>query len=137
MAENSAKFAFTWIGQPGVGWADGDALTIEYDEDSAVAYSGVKGEGDTVYSASNAATITARIQGGSPAQKRWVEYDKGLKTGNITDVPLFIAEKTSGDQVTRYTGTCALARRPRMVANRDKSVYEFVFKSSDCEMVVV
>ena len=127
---NTSKFSFSWVTVAARGFADGDAVSAEFDNDSSTSYSGVKGEGATVVGVDRRATITVRLQGDSPTVKEYLAIDKGAKAGEITDL-IYIYKRTVGDNVETWTGTCSLSKPPSSTSNRDMPEREFVFKSSD------
>ena len=133
---NTTKFQFSWSGVSGVGFADGDAVVAAFDNDSATQYAGVKGEGEVVIGNSRMATFTVRVQGSSPAAKKWMAIDLGVKTGEITDTA-FIYKKLMGNNDYVCTGTCTLKRKPMPTSNREMPILEFIFGSSDTEAVIV
>ena len=49
----------------------------------------------------------------------------------------FIYKTVVGKNTTVYAGTATLTKPPPQTSNRDMPELEFVFKSSDCEMVTV
>ncbi|MAO24259.1 MAG: putative structural protein [Prokaryotic dsDNA virus sp.] len=135
MSVNSGKFSFSWNTVAARGFADGDAVSAEFDNDSTSSYSGTKGEGTTVTSVDGRATITVRLQGDSKTYADYVEIDKSMKLGEISDVQ-YIYKKVMGANTTVWSGTCALSKLPSLTANREMPEIELVFKSSDSEMVV-
>jgi hypothetical protein len=136
MSVNTSKFQFTWVGAAAVAFADGDAVTLSYDNDNAAPYSGVKGEGEVVIGNDRRATITVRLQASSPVRKKWAAINLGATTGEITDLP-FLYKKVSGDNTDVATGNCTLVRVPLPTSNREMPILEYIFKSSDTEAVIV
>jgi hypothetical protein len=133
---NTSKFSFSWGGIAARGFADGDAVSIDFDNDSSTSYSGVKGEGSTVVGVDRRATCTVRIQGDSLTVPAYLALNKAMRIGEISDTVPFIYKKTVGKNVTVYAGTASLSKEPSSVSNRDMPELEFIFKSSDTEMVV-
>ncbi len=137
MSVNTSKFSFSWGTVAARGFADGDAVAIEFDNDSSTTYSGVKGEGSTVVGVDRRATITVRLQGDSPTVAAYLNLNKAMRVGEVSDVVPFIYKKKVGKNTTTYTGTCSLKREPGSVSNRDMPEMEFIFGSSDCETVTL
>lgn len=137
MSVNTTKFSFSWGSQAARGFADGDAVSIEFDNDSSTSYSGVKGEGSTVVGIDRRATITVRLQGDSRTVQDYIITNKAMRLGEISDAVPFIYKKVMGENTATYTGTASLSKEPSSVSNRDMPEIEFIFKSSDCEMVVL
>lgn len=135
MSVNTTKFSFSWNLKAARGYADGDAVTAEFDNDSSTSYSGTKGEGSTVTGVDRRATITVRIQGDSKTIPEYLAINKALEVGEIAIAP-YIYKKVIGNNTTVATGTCVLSKVPIPDSNRDMPEYEFVFKSSDTEVVV-
>ncbi len=133
---NTTKFQFTWVGDAAVAFADGDAVTAAFDNDNAVPYSGVKGEGEVVIGNDRRATFTVRLQGSSPTVPKWDKTNLGATTGEITDLP-YLYKKQMGDNTQVCTGTCTLVRKPMPTSNREMPILEYIFKSSDTESVIV
>ena len=136
MSVNTTKFSFSWGGVAARGFADGDAVNIEFDNDSSTSYSGVKGEGSTVVGIDRRATITVRVQGDSRSVQDYIKTNKAMRLGEISDTVPYIYKKVSGANTMIYTGTASLSKEPSSVSNRDMPEIEFIFKSSDSEMVV-
>ena len=135
MSVNTSKFSFSWGGVAARGFADGDAVSIDFDNDSSTSYSGVKGEGATVVGIDRRATMTVRIQGDSQTLPAYLALNKAAQVGELENIP-FIYKRKSGKNTTVYNGTAALSKQPSSVSNRDMPEIELVFKSSDTEMVV-
>jgi len=136
MSLNTTKFQFNWSGVAALAFADGDAVLASFDNDNAVPYSGVKGEGEVVIGNDRRATFTVRLQGSSPTVKKWAKINLGATTGEITDLP-YLYKKVMGDNTQVMTGTCTLVRNPMPISNREMPILEYTFKSSDTESVVV
>lgn len=137
MSVNTTKFSFSWGGIAARGFADGDAVSCEFDNDSSTSYSGVKGEGSTVIGVDRRATITVRVQGDSLTVPAYIALNKGMRAGEVSDTVPFIYKSTVGKNTTVYTGTATLSREPSQSSNREMPELEFVFKSSDTEMVTI
>jgi hypothetical protein len=133
---NTTKFQFTWVGAAAVAFAGGDAVSAAFDNDNAVPYSGVKGEGEVVIGNDRRATFTVRLQGSSPTVPKWDKIDFAATTGEITDLP-YLYKKQMGDNTQVCTGTCTLVRKPMPTSNREMPILEYIFKSSDTESVIV
>lgn len=136
MSINTTKFSFSWGGSAARAFADGDAVSIEFDNDSSTSYSGVKGEGSTVVGIDRRATVTVRVQGDSATVPTYIATNKAMRLGELSDSVPFIYKKVMGKNTAVYTGTASLSKEPSNVSNRDMPEIEFIFKSSDCEMVV-
>ena len=137
MSVNTTKFSFSWGGIAARGFADGDAVSFEFDNDSSTSYSGVKGEGSVVVGVDRRATITVRIQGDSVTVPAYLALNKGMRIGEISDTVPYIYKIVVGKNTTVYAGTATLSREPSQSSNREMPELEFIFKSSDSEMVTV
>ena len=59
-----------------------------------------------------------------------------MRIGEIPDAVPYIYKKIMGENTAVYTGTAALSKEPSSLSNRDMPEIEFIFKSSDTEMIV-
>jgi len=134
---NTTKFSFSWNGIAARGFADGDAVTAEYDNDEATAYSGTKGEGALVIGKDGRGKITVRLQGTSATVPLYLALDKSLKNGEIAQAPPFIYKKIVGGVTYVYTGNCLLSKQPPLTSNKDMPEIELVFITANMTEVVV
>ena len=137
MSVNTSKFSFSWNLIAARGFADGDAVSAEFDNDSSTSYSGTKGEGSTVVGIDRRATITVRLQGDSKTVSDYIITNKAMRLGEIADTVPYIYKKVVGGNTIVWTGTATLSKEPSVISNREMPELEFIFKSSDSEMVVV
>jgi hypothetical protein len=137
MSINTSKFSFSWNTVAARGFADGDAITAEFDNDSSTSYSGTKGEGSVVTGVDRRATITVRLQADSKTVPEYIGIDKAMRLGELNDVVPFIYKKIVGYNTITMTGTCTLSKIPVPTSNREMPELEFIFKSSDAELVVL
>jgi len=137
MSVNTTKFSFSWGGIAARGFADGDAVSFEFDNDSSTSYSGVKGEGNVVVGVDRRATITVRLQGDSVSVAAYLAQNKGMRAGEISDTVPYIYKTVLGKNTTVYAGTATLSREPSQSSNREMPELEFIFKSADSEMVTI
>lgn len=135
MTVNTQKFGFTWGAESARGFADGDAVTVEFDNDTYSTYTGTKGEGGGVISSDKRATITVNLQSTSSTLKGWFAQQKAIELGAVNALPFMFKQVADGVTHT-YTGTCAMSKQPGGSANRDMPVKEIIFKSGDCEYIV-
>lgn len=131
MAENTTKFSFSWGGIAARGFADGDAVTAEYDNDEASSYAGTKGDGILVVGKDGRGKITVNLQAASPVIAKYKELDKSIKAGEIIEPPEFIFKKIVGDNTFVYSGNCILSKTPSLTASRDATVIELVFVTAN------
>jgi len=134
---NSTKFSFSWNGIAARGFADGDAVVAEYDNDETSAYAGTKGEGGLVIGKDGRGKITVRLQGTSATIPLYLALDKSIKAGELNAAPPFIYKKIVGGVTYVYTGTCLLSKRPPLTSNRDMPEIELIFVSSNMTEVVI
>lgn len=125
--ENTTKFAFSWNGLPARGFADGDAVMAEYDNDEVTAYSGTKGEGLLVVGKDGRGKITVKLTAASPSVKLFRELDRQVKRGDIAVAPPFIFKKIVDGVPYVFTGNCLLSKMPSVAASRDATEIELVF----------
>lgn len=137
MSVNTSKFSFSWNTIAARGFADGDAVTAEFDNDSSTSYSGTKGEGSTVVGVDRRATITVRLQGDSKTVAEYITLNKAMRLGEVANTVPYIFKKVIGDNTVVWTGTATLSKEPSIISNREMPELEFIFKSSDSEMVVL
>ena len=137
MSVNTSKFSFSWNTVAARGFADGDAVTAEFDNDSSTSYSGTKGEGSTVVGVDRRATITVRLQGDSKTVAEYITLNKAMRLGEVASTVPYIFKKVVGDNTVVWTGTATLSKEPSIISNREMPELEFIFKSSDSEMVVL
>jgi len=137
MSVNTTKFSFSWGGVAARGFADGDAVSAEFDNDSSTNYSGVKGEGSTVVGIDRRATITVRVQGDSSTVAAYEGLNKAAQIGEISDSVPYIFKQVIGKNTTVWAGTANLKKLAPSTANRDMPEIEFVFGSSDSEKVTL
>jgi hypothetical protein len=137
MSVNTSKFSFSWNTIAARGFADGDAVSAEFDNESSTSYSGTKGEGSTVVGVDRRATITVRLQGDSKTVAEYITLNKAMRLGEVSDTVPYIFKKIVGDNTIVWTGTATLSKEPSVISNREMPELEFIFKSSDSEMVVL
>ena len=137
MSVNTSKFSFSWNTVAARGFADGDSVTAEFDNDSSTSYSGTKGEGSTVVGVDRRATITVRLQGDSKTVAEYITLNKAMRLGEVASTVPYIFKKVVGDNTVVWTGTATLSKEPSIISNREMPELEFIFKSSDSEMVVL
>lgn len=131
MAENTTKFSFSWNGIAARGFADGDVVSAEYDNDEATAYSGTKGEGLLVVGKDGRGKITVKLLATSATIKAYRELDKSIKAGEIISAPPFIFKKIVGVNQFVYSGNCIMSKAPGLTASRDATEIELVFVTAN------
>ena len=137
MSVNTTKFSFSWGAIAARGFAYGDAVSGEFDNDSSTSYAGTKGEGSTIVGVDRRATITVRLQATSQTARDYIVLDKAMQAGETENAVPYIYKKIVGDNTFVMTGTAALAKRPVPLSNREMPELEFTFKSSDSELAVL
>ena len=60
-----------------------------------------------------------------------------MRSGEVSDTVPYIYKTVIGKNTTVYSGTATLSREPSQSSNREMPELEFIFKSSDSEMVTV
>jgi hypothetical protein len=104
-----------------LGFADGDIIAWEYDNDEASSYVGTRGEGVNVYSPNKMTTITVTLQSASPTNAAWsVLYDAK------TEGPAICIDRSSGAAVA-FAQKAMVKKKPAMTRGRDNPVCEWVF----------
>ena len=90
MSVNTSKFSFSWGSIAARGYADGDAVNAEFDNDSSTSYSGTKGEGSVVVGVDRRATITVRLQADSKTVEQYINLNKAMRLGEVSDTVPYI-----------------------------------------------
>lgn len=130
-SENTTKFSFSWNGIAARGFADGDAVSAEFDNDEAAGYSGTKGEGLLVVGKDGRGKVTVKLLGTSSTIKAYQSLDKSIKSGETIEPPPFIFKKIVGGNSFVYTGTCILSKNHSITASRDATEIELIFVTAD------
>ena len=115
------KISFAWNGVPAVGYADGDMIVWEHDNDEASSYVGTRGEGINVYSPNKMTTITVTLQAASPTNAAWSAlYDAK------TEGPAVCIDRSSSAAVA-FAEKAMAKKKPSMGRSRDNPVVEWIF----------
>lgn len=128
MAYDSSRFAISWNGEAARGLAEGDAVTWEFDNNEASSYSGVRGEGDIVFSPDRRCTITVRLQATSPTNKTWDAFATVKTVGQI------VLRDRSSAQVVGFGQKAAVTKKPTATRGRDMPIVEWVFTCPDATL---
>lgn len=122
-AQYSPKEVSIVIGTvPARGFADGEMVTVEYEEDDRSLAIGTDGEGRHIKNLHRGGTVTIRLFAFSPTNALITALD-------AIDVPFPITvvdKKSNGDLF--FASSCALRKTPNLVKGKEESVNEFIFQ---------
>jgi hypothetical protein len=118
------KTCVTANGLPITGWADGDAITVEFNEDNWTHVVGADGEVTRVYQSRKDATITLRLGMGSTsnavlANLKRLDEQTGVPI-NITIIDFLLGDKVVANQ-------CWCMRDPGRTFGQDASPKEWTY----------
>jgi len=136
MAEKTfdmTKVICTVGGLPVSGWADGDALMVEYDEDSWTEYIGDDGEVTRSYQARQHGTITIRLGPLATFNKVLAQFKRLDDTTGAATVPISIIDMLGGDRFFAPSAWCK--KDPGRTFGRDITEKEWIFFAPRIEAV--
>ena len=132
---NTAKVNFVWGPTTARGFADGDMINWDLNNDTVNTSQGAKGKGAFVIVNNTDGTATVRLQDTSPTKAAWQAlYETQMRTG--VGYPATVVDRSVDVNGKRKefaaTKEAMLARPPAIVKNSgDQSVVEFVFKFTE------
>jgi len=127
------KLVCTVGGLPITGWADGDALMVEYDEDSWTEYIGCDGEVTRVYQSRKHGTITIRLGPLSASNRTLAQLKRTDDETGVATVPIFIFDMLGGDQFLAPQAWCK--KDPGRTFGRDVTEKEWIYFAPRIEAV--
>ena len=104
------------------GFADGNMIEVEFDEDKRTKHIGTDGEGRHIKSANESGTITIRLADYSPTNAVITALD-------LVDVPfpITVIDKTSNGALF-FAASCAVVKLPNFVRGKEASENEWKFQ---------
>ena len=132
---NTSKFAFSFAGISARGFAEGDAVTVTFTDDTSSSYTGTKGEGGLVVGKSGAAEIIVRLQGTSESIASFIAENQGAIESGVGGMP-FLHKARSGDVVYTTAGTALLKKNPDISSSQDMLEVELEFISANASQSV-
>jgi len=125
------NFSFSWAAVPARAFAQGDAVTVEYENDQMVTYNGVRGESAYIVNNDNRAKITVRLQAVSPTIPTWQKEHGAILLAQTKLAAPFLYKIRSGNRTHICSGTAVLTKFPHPTAKIEMPEVEFVFVSVD------
>jgi len=118
---DTSKVSFAWNGVPAVGYAEGDMIVWENDNDETTSYVGTRGEGMNVHSPNKMTTITVTLQAASPTNLAWSAFADAKAEG-----PAMLIDRSSS-AVVAFAEKCMAKKKPGATRGSDNPVVEWVF----------
>ena len=125
------NFSFSWGGHPARAIAQGDGVTIEYDNDEILTYNGVRGESAYIVNIDRRAKITVRLQSISPTIPAWWKLHEAIRLAQSKLSQPFLYKIRSAERVHICAGSAVLTKFPHPTAKIEMPEVEFVFVSTD------
>lgn len=128
-----AKCICTVNGVPVSGWADGDALTVEFAGDDWTKYVGCDSEVTRIYQNRKDGQITLRLSPLAAANARLAALKRLDDTTGLATAKIAIFDMLGGDQVFSNESWCI--KDPGMVKGRDITEKEWVYDCANVQVI--
>lgn len=122
---DSSKFSLSWGGISAKGFQDGDGISIEFPNDEATSYVGVRGEGANIQSPDKRCTVTVTLQAVSPTNAAWSAL---RELGS--ELPLIMRDRSSAAAVF-FAQKAMITKTPNGARGREMPIVEWVFTAPE------
>lgn len=123
---NPRDFQCTFAGIPLMdGVADGDFVTVDYEEDLTTVTTGAGGDSVLVLNLNQTATATVRLLAASPANTALAVLASAWQAGAGSAAAFYVTNRNGG--ATALSSAAAVKKIPALTGSKDAPVNEWTF----------